>query len=813
MVEQEFVFKPSFDEYLKVMESVKTGQEKKELRKFSGSKLKEDTRGRNERYNRSADGENKSKENGGIDQNDMINDELDNKERGIRESSVKLPGKESSGGTYVKRKVRGVTGEVQRLNYQTRRMHTQLEDFHQGKGKKTQSLQESRMMGVVESRKSPIGNEEEFSYGKNLPKFFQRKNTEREEHGARENRMRFVSNHVRIDRDNDEEIVRKRGFLIRSNSRVPDNGSDKDLEVERSAFRSFEEGEVAIARPRTSRMEMEERIQKLAKCLNGADIDMPEWMFSKMMRSARIKYTDHTILRIIQILGKLGNWRRVLQVIEWLQMRERFKSYRLRDVYTTALYVLGKAQRPVEALNVFHAMQQQMSSYPDLVAYRSIAVTLGQAGRMEQLFDVIENMRSPPKKKFKMAAFHKWDPRLEPDVIVYNAVLNACVQRKQWEGAFWVLQQLKQQGLQPSTATYGLIMEVMHACGKYNLVHEFFMKVQKSSIPNALVYRVLVKTLWKEGRIDEAVLAVETMERRGIVGSAALYYDLARCLCGAGRCQEALHQVEKICKVANKPLVVTYTGLIQACLDSGNIQNAVYIFNQMKHVCSPNLVTCNIMLKAYLEHGLFEEAKDLFHKMSEDSNYIKSKADYKVKIMPDIYTFNTMLDACIAEKNWDDFEYFYGRMLHNGYHFNVKRHLRMVLNASGAGKGEAVEMTWKHLAQAGRTPPPTLVKERFCIMLKKGNCDSALACITNNAIEESPAFSETAWLNLLEENAQQIRRDTLVQLMDEVSILVHRSSPPNPILQTLLTSCNNFLEAPIKVPEDNHKEIVCTVQS
>lgn len=43
-------------------------------------------------------------------------------------------------------------------------------------------------------------------------------------------------------------------------------------------------------------------------------------------------------------------------------------------------------------------------------------------------------------------------------------VLNACVQRKQWEGAFWVLQQLKQQGLQPSVSTYGLIMEVIHAC-------------------------------------------------------------------------------------------------------------------------------------------------------------------------------------------------------------------------------------------------------------------------------------------------------------------------------------------------------------
>lgn len=41
---------------------------------------------------------------------------------------------------------------------------------------------------------------------------------------------------------------------------------------------------------------------------------------------------------------------------------------------------------------------------------------------MKELFDVIDTMRSPPKKKFKTGALGKWDPRLEPDVIVYNAV-------------------------------------------------------------------------------------------------------------------------------------------------------------------------------------------------------------------------------------------------------------------------------------------------------------------------------------------------------------------------------------------------------
>ena len=63
-----------------------------------------------------------------------------------------------------------------------------------------------------------------------------------------------------------------------------------------------------------------------------------------------------------------------------------------------------------------------MCTYPDLVAYRCIAVTLGQAGHMKELFHVIDCMRSLPKKKFKTGFLEKWDPRLEPDVVVYNAV-------------------------------------------------------------------------------------------------------------------------------------------------------------------------------------------------------------------------------------------------------------------------------------------------------------------------------------------------------------------------------------------------------
>lgn len=66
-----------------------------------------------------------------------------------------------------------------------------------------------------------------------------------------------------------------------------------------------------------------------------------------------------------------------------------------------------------------------------------------------------------------------------------------------------------------------------------------------------VLYTVLINTLWREGKTDEAVSTVQEMEQRGIVGSAALYYDLARCLCSAGRCQEALMLVLIFCLISS----------------------------------------------------------------------------------------------------------------------------------------------------------------------------------------------------------------------------------------------------------------------
>lgn len=121
---------------------------------------------------------------------------------------------------------------------------------------------------------------------------------------------------------------------------------------------------------------------------------------------------------------------------------------------------------------------------------------------------------------------------------------------------------------------------------------------------------------------------------------------------------------------------------------------------------------------------------------------------------------------------------------------------------------ELLETTWKHLAQANRTVPPPLIKERFCMKLARGDYSEALSCISNPDGSDMHNFCESAWLNLLKE--KRFPQDTVIQLINTVSMLLKRNESANPVFQNLLLSCKEFCRTRITVADRRLEEVVCT---
>ncbi|KAH1250064.1 Pentatricopeptide repeat-containing protein, chloroplastic [Glycine max] len=541
---------------------------------------------------------------------------------------------------------------------------------------------------------------------------------------------------------------------------------DSDLEIDevwldegygvRGKTRNRSEGEV---------------IRFLVDSLSDREIIMKDWKFSRMMKMSGLPFTEEQLLRIVELLGFKHCWKQALSVVQWVYNYKDHRKFQSRFVYTKLLSVLGKAGRPKEALQIFNMMRENIHIYPDIAAYHSIAVTLGQAGLLKELLNTVECMRQKPK-----AFMHRknWDPVLEPDLVIYNAVLNACVPSKQWKGVSWVFKQLRKSGLKPNGVTYGLAMEVMLESGNYDLVHEFFGKMKRSGevqkpllIKVVLYFIVLVRTFWKEGKVDEAVKAVRDMERRGVIGTASVYYELACCLCNNGRWQDAILEVDNIRSLPRaKPLEVTFTGMIKASMDGGHINDCICIFEYMKDHCVPNIGAINTILKVYGQNDMFSKAKVLFEEVKvAKSEFYATPGGGNSSVVPDVYTYNSMLEASASAQQWEYFEHVYREMIVSGYQLDQDKHLPLHVKASRAGKLHLLEHAFDNILEAGEIPHHLFFFELVIQAIAQHNYERAVILI--NTMAYAPfQVTEEQWANLFKESEDRISLENLERLLD-----------------------------------------------
>ncbi|XP_042484900.1 pentatricopeptide repeat-containing protein At5g67570, chloroplastic-like [Macadamia integrifolia] len=499
-------------------------------------------------------------------------------------------------------------------------------------------------------------------------------------------------------------------------------------------------------------------IRFLIDRLSSTDLSMRDWKFSRLMSQSGLQFTERHLLHIVEGLGAVGCWKHALSVVEWVYNRKDNKYRKSRFVFTKLLAVLGKARRTSEALHIFNLMREDSQIYPDMPAYHSIAVTLGQAGLVKELLSVIECMRQKPSRKTKNMRHKNWDPILEPDLVVYNAVLNACVPSHQWKGVSWVLEQMRRSGLKPNGATYGLAMEVMLQSGKYDYVHNFFEKMKRSGeAPKALTYRVLVRTFWEEGKVDEAIEAIKDMEQRGVVGTGSVYYELACCLCYSGRWQDAMVTVEKLKKLLlTKPLEVTFTGMIMSSMDGGHVNDCILIFEHMKEHCSPNIGTINAMLKVYGRNDMFAKAKELFE---------EAKITQSCFTTLDAHTYSSMLEASGSAHQWEYFEYVYKEMTLGGYQLDQNKHASLLVEASRAGKWHLLEHAFERILDVGEAPHPSLFTEMVCQAIACHNYEKAVVLV-NSMAYASFQISEKQWVDVWRRNRDRISRSGLQKMLD-----------------------------------------------
>lgn len=128
-------------------------------------------------------------------------------------------------------------------------------------------------------------------------------------------------------------------------------------------------------------------------------------------------------------------------------------------------------------------------------------------------------------------------------------------------------------------------------------------------------------------------------------------------------------------------------------------------------------------------------------------------------------------------------------------------------------QGELLDITWIHLTESDRIPPPPLIKERFCTKLEKGDHVAAISCISYHNLGNLQEFSQKAWLKLLKEDTNRFSKDSLIRLIHEISILISGRDCPNPVLENLLASCKQLCRTGVTVADIKRTETFSRTQT
>lgn len=209
-------------------------------------------------------------------------------------------------------------------------------------------------------------------------------------------------------------------------------------------------------------------------------------------------------------------------------------------------------------------------------------------------------------------------PRLEPNIVTYNTLLDACQKAGDLESALEVKKNLDLSTHNPDARTYtsligsvGRNATATSGANDPSMAFSFLSEMKTLGIcPNGMTYSALIDACARCGRTDLALKGLRIMLR-----------------------QKQKEQRPRKRGVGKKTLILfnevgAWTAAIDAMGKAGRIETAMRLFYKMpKFGVLPNTITCGCLIDNLLRHGKTNDALEILMYM-KDQNIAPSEVMY-----------------------------------------------------------------------------------------------------------------------------------------------------------------------------------------
>ncbi|KAK9135650.1 hypothetical protein Syun_014980 [Stephania yunnanensis] len=245
-----------------------------------------------------------------------------------------------------------------------------------------------------------------------------------------------------------------------------------------------------------------------------------------------------------------------------------------------------------------------------------------------------------------------------------------------------------------------LLFEELGKTDKWLQCLEVFRWMQKQRwyIADNGVYSKLISVMGKKRQTRMAMWLFSEMRNSGCRPDTSVYNALVTAHLHskdkAKALQKAIGYFEKMKGMERcKPNVVTYNILLRAFAQARNVDKVDALFQDLdESIVSPDIYTYNGVMDGYGKNGMIREMESVLSRMK--SNQMK----------PDIITFNLLIDAYGKRQAFDKMEQVFRSLTHSKERPTLPTFNSMILNYGKARLREKAESIVKKMTDMGYKP-------------------------------------------------------------------------------------------------------------
>lgn len=229
------------------------------------------------------------------------------------------------------------------------------------------------------------------------------------------------------------------------------------------------------------------------------------------------------------------------------------------------------------------------------------------------------------------------------DIVSYNTLMKAHARAHDLSACFELLDTILAREVQPDGVTFSTLLDVCIQENEHDLASVALDRMLSSGVKmTCVLMTTLMKGFIRSKRLDKATSLYETMrtDAAPVKPDMITYSLLIKAYCDAGQMDHALNVLEDMLRSGCAVDDIVFTHLIDGCCQVSNVTLAEKLFRDMVQAkIQPSIYAITGLVKVYGKCGQSEKAMDLVRTMEQTYN-----------VKPTVVVFTCVVSGLLRQK-------------------------------------------------------------------------------------------------------------------------------------------------------------------